>query len=176
MIKESNDQQVKLEKIATNLNYLVASRGCKTLAVISDLRSEGKSTFIASVAPTLYTLYAKRILIVDCTDPLDHLYSLLGVETKDSSITKTVFKGIDYISTNKKSNIIGLSDSRDFYDIIFINTDLDSSNPGVLPSIKIDGAILLKSKKSAELKEQVMGEYYSDLDIPVVGVVYNEAR
>ncbi len=176
MFKDSNEQMIKLEKIATNLNYLLASREVKSLVVISDFKGEGKSTFISSVSPILNSLYKKRVLIIDCTDSFDNLDKLLGVDLKDSSITKSSFKGVDYISANKNHNSIGLDDSRDFYDVIFINTDQDSCNPGVLPAIKIDGAILIKSKKSADLKEEVIGDYYGDLDIPVVGVLYNEAR
>jgi hypothetical protein len=176
MFKETNDQSPKLEQIATNLNYLLASKSVKSLAVISDFKGEGKSTFISAISPIMNSLYAKRVLIIDCTDSKDNLDKLLGVDLKDSSITKSTFKGVDYISTNGNSSVIGLSDSRDFYDLILINTDHNSCDPGVLPSIKIDGAILIKSKKSADLKEETVGEYYGDLDIPVMGVLFNEAR
>jgi cellulose biosynthesis protein BcsQ len=176
MLKNSTEQTLKLEKIATNLNYLLASKSVKALAVISEFKGEGKSTFISTISPIMNTLYSKRVLVIDCTHSADNLDKLLGVDLKDSSITKSTFKGIDYISLNNNNSIVGLNDSRDFYDLILINTDLKSLDPGVLPSIKIDGAILIKSKKSADLKEETMGDYYSDLDIPVVGVLYNEAR
>ena len=167
------DRTVELEKVATNVNYLMAKEGLKSLVVISDKKGEGKTTFIHSIAPILNRLYSKRILVInEVLDNSDNLSTLLGVKKSSKIITKTSCKGIDYVDLSLAN--INIEDSYEFYDLILINTQTKREQGKFdIKSQNIDGAILITSKKSKKIIDGEVTNMILDQNIPIVGVLFN---
>ncbi len=171
--KVNLDKTVELEKVATNVNYLMAKEDLKSLVVISDKKGEGKTTFIYSIAPILNRLYSKRILIInEVIDTTDNLASLLGVKESSEIIAKTSHKGIDYVDLSLAN--IDIKDSYEFYDLILVNTQTKREKSNFdIKSKNIDGAILITSKRSKKLIDGEISNVILDKNIPVVGILYN---
>ena len=164
-----------LEKVATNLNYLISTNGCKTLIVVSEMKGEGKTTFITAVSPLLNSIYSKRILIVNReVSQDDEIKNILRVKASSSCIKETGYKGVDYFGISSDNSVIGLEESVDFYDLILINTITKRKTTTVnIPDMKIDGAILIRSKATLNNEEGDIVKTLLDSDIPILGVLYN---
>ena len=166
---------LELEKVATNLNYLISSKKCKTLIVVSDKKGEGKTTFISSISPLLNSIYSKRVLVINREiSQDDNIKDLLKVKESSTFIKETAFKGVDYFAITSDDSVLGLEESADFYDLILINTITKRKSDNLnVPKLHIDGAIVLKSKSTLNDKDGDIVKTILDQNIPIVGVLFN---
>jgi len=171
----------KIDFMANNLNYLINTEKLKTVLIYSDLKGEGKSSFIASIMPRLSDLFSKRILILEMTDlSNDSLQESLEMRKGTNEfVQNTKFKNIDImlIDNNDLNNIV-TQEVSDFYDLILINSKNKNSDNVIneIPKIKIDGAIAIRTAKTLGSKALNNTNLLRDKDIPIVGFVLNEVK
>lgn len=171
----------KPDFLANNLNYLVNSKGMKTLLVYSDLKGEGKTEFISTIIPKYCSLFTKRTLIIEMADTLvDNLKDLLEVKKSSNDfVFNTKVKGLDYLLVqDNELNKLVTKEIVDFYDLIIINSKNLNSDGTIneLPKLNIDGALVIRSKKTLGKTNLKNTNILLDKNIPMVGFIFNEAK
>jgi len=168
------------EGIATKINYLISSSDSKTLLVYSDNKSEGKTTAILSIAPVMRSLYQRRVLILDhsnkATDDLEKL--LVTQDFDDNFVSKTKFSGVDFIrQSTLDDKSISLEHLEEYYDLVLVNTTNYRDETKVsIPTIKYDGALLVRTNKSLGNKMGINSKNVLDINIPIIGIIFNEGK
>lgn len=177
----------ELREIAKNLDYSLRINGCKNVVVMSDRPREGKSAFLAHCLPILCELYDKNVLVFDLqSERNDYLEcQLIPIDLHQHEVQKTRVKGLDYVhasdciplnivSDSEMSRIINIKfeELSAPYDVVFINTKFAAGSS--LPLLPLDGAILVRSRKSLGKAKNEVSNELMDRDIPVLGIVMNE--
>lgn len=177
----------ELHNLVKNLDYSLRLNKAKYVLLCSDREGEGKSTFLASCIPLLASIYQKQILIYDCQNGED-LIEVSTQEVNDPFIKKTTFAGVDYLHqddldflttavTQDKVTLANthlLEIAKD-YDVVFINMKtLKRAEKTLLPALPIDGAVLVRSKKSMGSSSKPVTNELLDREIPILGLVWNE--
>lgn len=184
----------QLHELAKNIDYSLRMKEAKYVLVASDNNAEGKSTFLAECAPFLSKIYKKKVLIYDCQADSDDVIerTLKPLENSHQFIRATQVKNLDYINAENLNFLNSLPDgektgsviahfneiTRD-YDVVFINMKtLKRAEKSLIPSLPIDGAILIRSPLSTGLttsrKEKHITNELLDREIPIIGLVNNE--
>jgi hypothetical protein len=183
-------QDDRIHNLVKNLDFSLRRGEKKSILIASDLEKEGKSTFIRECAPVLCDLYKRKVLIFDCQperqDQLEQ--SLAPISINDQYVRNTSFANLDYVhaqdvlenkSTNSEDQINALNAyynlvSKD-YDVILINMKtLKRAEKTLLPSLPIDGAILVRTAKTISGEKKPITDEIKDKEIPVIGIVLNE--
>lgn len=179
-----------LHNIAKNIDYSLRINEAKFVLIASDCAGEGKSTFLNTCAPILSSLYKKKVLIYDTqsdrNDILEKKFSAGAGERQ--FIQPSEIKGLDYVHSEDLTFLNSLPEyekasaitahfneiSKD-YDLVFINMKtLKRAEKTTLPVLPIDGAILIRSNKSAALTEKYLTNELLDREIPILGLIKNE--
>jgi cellulose biosynthesis protein BcsQ len=169
-----------IDEIATKINYLISSQKLKTLIVYSEKKSEGKTTSILNISPVMSSLYNKRVLVLDHSGKqTDDLETLIGAKNIDENlILKTKYTGVDYVrQSSLKEKAVILEDLADFYDLILVNTtNYRNERRKSIPSVKYDGAVLIRTNKTLGSKLGKNSKDLFDYNIPIVGIILNEGK
>lgn len=169
-----------IDEISTKINYLISAKNLKTLLIYSENKSEGKTTCILNIAPSLCNLYKKRVLILDHSDKsTDSLENLLEAnEVADEIILKTKYSGVDYIRQSALDDKnIKLNDLTSFYDLVLVNTtNYNDESKISIPPITYDGAILVRTNNTLGNKVGKNSKNVLDINIPIVGIILNEGN
>ena len=182
-----NVLEQELHNLVKNLDYSLRLNKAKYVLLCSDREGEGKSTFLASCLPLLADIYQKQILIYDCQNGED-LIGATNKEINDPFIKKTAFAGVDYIhqddldfiKTAVTEDKVALANTHlveiaKDYDVVFINMKtLKRADKTTLPALPIDGAVLVRSKKSMGANSKPVTNELLDREIPILGLVWNE--
>lgn len=172
-------------ELIKNLEHNMQLSQAKSIFIYSELEEEGVTTFIDTTIPALSQIYNKKTLVFDMSrkniDCMDFMERLDG--PKDGFIEKTNISNIDYLELKSLTFLKGLSREEriikansfynelvNLYDVVFIK----NSAKKLIPPFKLDGAVLIKSKKSDSLKETSLTNKLKDRNIPLLGLVYNE--
>jgi len=162
--------QEALHELAKNLDYSLRVSGAKKVLIASDRQGEGKTTFANNCLPLLSKLYNRKVLFItdqsaNAIDGIDNLSS------KDFSFLNGLTK--EEADTKRESYLSELSKS---YDAVFLDsTTLKRSEKTKLPLIQPDGAVLVRSKTTVGTSRKPVTDEIIDREIPVIGIVYNEA-
>lgn len=175
--------------IVKNLDFSLRAHKAKSVIVISDYDKEGKSTFLKECIPLLSELYDRKILIVDCQSERGDILeiSMTGSSAPAQFVHQTQIDNLNYIHVDdlffletlpQPEKVSALAayynEVSKNYDVVFINTKTPKkSTKHTLPSFPIDGAIVIRSKKSISKKSKDLTSELADRDIPVLGFVMN---
>lgn len=179
-----------MRELARNIDYSIRLNKAKRVLIVSDRRAEGKSFFIKECVPYIADLYQKKILILDLGLSSDENLkdALKAKDPIESEIVETAHPEVDYVGLEnlKFLDVIDAGEKEKrldqyvsqlvkFYDNIFINTNTKrNAGATVLPNLFVDGAIIIRSKKSIyNLKKSVTDEVL-DREIPIIGIIDNE--
>jgi cellulose biosynthesis protein BcsQ len=169
-----------IDEIATKINYLISSQKLKTLVVYSEKKSEGKTTSILNISPVMSSLYNKRVLVLDHSGKkTDDLEVLIGAKNNnDNLILKTKYSGVDYVrQSSLKQKAVVLDDLKDFYDLILVNTtNYRNERRKSIPTVKYDGAVLVRTNKTLGSKLGRNTQDLYDYSVPIVGIILNEGK
>lgn len=179
-----------LQTIAKNLDFSLRVKQTKSVLVVSDQEKEGKSTFIRECAPLLCELYKRKVLVFDCQiERQQHLEKTFSpTSINHQSIRETSVKGLDYIHAEdllfletlpqpeKSSGLVAyFNEISKAYDLVLINMKtLKRAEKTVLPALPIDGAIVVRSKKTLDSEKRPITTELRDREIPIIGIVMNE--
>ena len=179
-----------LQNIVKNFDFALRVKHTKSVLIASDNEKEGKSTFIRECAPVLCNLYKRKVLIFDCQqERQQHLEKTLSPSSINHQfIRETSVKGLDYIHAEdllfletlpqpeKSSGLIAyFNEISKAYDLVMINMKtFKRADKTVFPAIPIDGAILVRSKKSIGSGKKPITSEIRDREIPIIGIVMNE--
>jgi hypothetical protein len=186
------DNQIEnsMRELARNLDYSLRLNKAKRVLVVSDRRAEGKSFFIKECVPYMAELYQKKILVLDLGLSHDENLKedLAAKDPIESEIVETAYPDVDYVSI-ENLKFLEVADAGEkekrldhyvsqlmkFYDNIFINTNT-KRNVGatVLPNLLVDGAVIIRSKKSVYHPVKKITDELLDREIPIVGIIDNE--
>jgi Mrp family chromosome partitioning ATPase len=168
----------QVHEIVTNLNYALKLHSAKNVLVVSDFHSEGKTTFLASCAPLLASIYQMKVLIFDMTTEHEELATLVEnplisyVNSNDLDFLNGLGPADKIIKLNSYFNELSKQ-----YDLVLINMNtLRRAEKTTVPAFDIDGAILVRSSASTGLaiKKKYLTEELIDREIKILGIVNNE--
>lgn len=180
-----------LHNLAKNIDYTLRIHEAKYVLVASDSDGEGKSTFLTNCSPVLAQLYKKKVLIYDCQNERDDLLENTLSPARGGThhfIRTTETSGLDYLHCDDLVFLNTLPDGERTsslmthfneitkeYDVVFINMKtLKRAERSVIPSLPIDGAIMVRSSKSLGKEEKHLTNELLDREIPIIGLVKNE--
>ena len=172
-------EMTSLHTLAKNVDYTLRVHGAKSVLIVSDYEGEGKSTFLKSCAPVISELYEKKILIFDCQDDEKSNVDLSQLlSTPNLSYVRE--SELSFLSTLPPSEKISSLAAYFYelckgYDIVFVNMKTSRrAEKTVFPYIPLDGAIIVRSKKSVGKMDKHVTEELRDREIPILGLVFNE--
>ena len=159
--------------LARNLDFVIREKQARTVAVLSELPSEGNTQVLHTVAPSLCQIYGRKILILHCqTHPR---------QPEERG-------GVDYLSLSSMSKLAGftelerlaaiktvLADVSGDYDVVFLDFSIPHRvGSMMLPEVQIDGALMVRSAVGISNGSHEISDLLLDKKIPVLGVVLNE--
>lgn len=183
----NNLVEQEVHNLAKNIDYSLRLNGAKFVLLASDRMGEGKSTFLVNCLPVLSKIYQRQVLIYDCQSD-EELIGISPFQGNDQFIKKTKYSGVDYIHQDDLSflnsanpedkvsvaNSHFLEISKD-YDVVFINMKtMNKFNKTKIPGLPIDGAIIMRSRKSINESLKPITNELQDREIPILGLVWNE--
>lgn len=168
MLLEHSTAQECLNKLVMNLDYQLRVKNVKKIIVCSDVKGEGKSTFIESCTPLMADIYKRKIAVVDFVG---------DIEVENKLVTVVNMQELAHLSSDTKKRKIQIngyvSELAKSFDSLFINIEiLKRAEKTELPAIEIDGAILVRSSKGQKSTKKITEEL-EDRNIQIVGIVEN---
>jgi hypothetical protein len=169
-MKQQDSASLAVHEVVKNLDYSLRLSGASRVLIASDMQGEGKSTFASNCLPLLSEIYKRKVLYItdqssNAIEGIDNLTSkdfvfLSGLKKEESDSQRETYM-----------NELGKN-----YDVVFVDsTTLKRAEKTRLPLINVDGALLVRTKKTIGSSRLPVTEEILDRQIPVIGIVYNEA-
>jgi hypothetical protein len=188
-METSLNQQIS--DLVKNIDYSLRVHEAKYVLVASDASKEGKSTFILECAPGLVKVYKRKVLIYDCQSDRDDVLEKGLCPSRSAThqfIRQTTFSGLDYLHSEDifflntlpeaeraASLLSHFNEITKDYDLVLINMKtLKRAEKSTIPSLPVDGAILIRGPKNIEDKLRFLTNELLDREIPILGLVNNE--
>ncbi|MFT6070410.1 MAG: Mrp family chromosome partitioning ATPase [Bacteriovoracaceae bacterium] len=169
-MKQQDSASLAVHELVKNLDYSLRLSGASRVLIASDKQGEGKSTFAENCLPLLSEIYKRKVLFI--TDQsANAIEGIDNLSSKDFAFLTGLKK--EESQAQREAYMIELSKN---YDVVFVDSStLKRAEKTRLPKIIVDGAILVRSSSTVGSKRKPVTEEILDKEIPVIGIVYNEA-
>ena len=169
-MNQQDSASIAVHELVKNLDYSLRLSGAKRVLIASDKQGEGKSTFAANCLPLLGEIYKRKVLFItdqsaNTIEGIDNLTSkdfafLTGLKKADAAAQRETY--MNELSKN--------------YDVVFVDSStLKRAEKTRLPKINVEGALLIRTSKTVGNSRKPITEEILDKEIPIIGIVYNEA-
>lgn len=169
-MSQKDSASLAVHEVVKNLDYSLRLSGASRILIASDKKGEGKTTFAENCLPLLSEIYKRKIVFItdqssSAIEGIDNLSSkdfafLTGLKKEEAKASREAY--MDELSKN--------------YDAIFVDSStLKRAEKTRLPKFKVDGALLVRTSKTVGSTRLPITEEILDKEIPVIGIVYNEA-
>ncbi len=163
-----NTNQIKNDseslQVIKNIDFLLRTKGPKTILVTSDYPEEGHGEFAQELVSDLTKIYGRKSFVLDLRSEAKQ--TTPGIEYQN-------IKDLDYVESNIDQLKIYLDELSRHNDQIFIIHNVNKNiQTSTLPEISIDSALITRSDKSVGIKKsRYITNLINDADLPILGLV-----